>query len=120
MIAGLTFDFLANNLSPPEPRAESIWIHSVTGLSRLGLMENLVEGLELDVNNFSKSNHWSLPEHTHFIVKPTTFGGEFYLWGIGNGMINSSQHPNLPKELSGTNLIPIKGNIVFPNLKAQT
>ncbi len=110
MTIALQYDFLWQNMGNYDPpMTEAFWMHAVTGLARLGLIENLVEGLELDFNNFAGAKGWILPVGTKFIIKPTTFGGEYYIWGTGNGMLNPWSYGRLPKDLPGTNLIQLKG-----------
>jgi len=118
MTTALTYDFLSRNMGIYDPeKFHSLCLHSAIGLARLGLIENLVEGLTLDFNNFAREKGWSLPEGTDFIIRPTTFGGEYYICGTGNGTSLLWNEIPLPIDLPGTNLIQLKNNPVLLSLK---
>jgi len=119
MTIAVTWEFILQNMPLYEPqRSESIYLHSVMGLQRLGLLDNLVEGLTLDLNNFANKKGWKLPDDTLFIVRPTTFGGEYYIWGTGNGTaLITEQHVTLPDDLPGVNAVPLRSKPTLLNLK---
>jgi len=118
MISALTYEYLASNLeidlSAEHRRPAILFNHAIRGLDRLDLIENFVDGSGLDLNNFAKMNDLEIPPETEFLVRPTTLGGELYLWGTGNGTY--VEEISLAKDLPGTNVLDVKGDIVYISL----